>query len=88
MGFLKPKTVVMPAAAQKPVEDSYVPPPAATIEDTYEVENEDGTTRTTTAETEAQRRIRRRQEGMSNTILTSTQGDTSNPNVYSATLLN
>jgi len=78
----------MPAAAQKPVEDSYVPPPAATIEDTYEVENEDGTTRTTTAETEAQRRIRRRQEGMSNTILTSTQGDTSNPNVYSATLLN
>tara|TARA_R110002049_G_scaffold75027_3_gene193322 strand:- start:442 stop:708 length:267 start_codon:yes stop_codon:yes gene_type:complete len=88
MGFLKPKTVVMPAAAQTPVAETQVTPPPATIEDTYEVENEDGTTRTTTAETEAQRRIRRRQEGMSNTILTSTQGDTSNPNVYSATLLN
>jgi len=87
MGFLKPKTVVMPAAAQTPVADSYVPPPAATIEDTYEVENEDGTTSTTTAETEAQKKIRRKKKGMSNTILTSNQGDTSEANIYSKSLL-
>ena len=87
MGFLKPKTVVMPAAAQTPVADSYVAPPAATIEDTYEVENEDGTTTETTAEAEAQKKIRKRREGMSNTILTSTSGDTSEANIYSSTLL-
>ena len=87
MGFLKPKTVVMPAAAQAPVADSYVPPPAATIEDTYEVENEDGTTTETTAEAEAQKKIRKKREGMSNTILTSTSGDTSEANIYSSTLL-
>ena len=88
MGFLKPKTVVMPAAAQTPVAETQVTPPPATIEDTYEVENEDGTTTETTAAAEAQKKIRKKKQGMSNTILTSTQGDTSDPNVYSATLLN
>jgi len=78
MGFLKPKTIVIPADPPKQVT-----PPPATIEDTYT--NEAG--EETSAATEAAKKIAKKKTGYTQTILTGPQGVTDETNIYTKSLL-
>ena len=81
MGFLKPKTIVMPAAAATPPKA--VEPPPATVEDTYT----DAEGNQTTAKAEAAEKIKRKKAGMSQTIMTGPQGVVDDADIYTPTLL-
>jgi hypothetical protein len=81
MGFLRPKTIVMPAAAAEPPKQ--VTPPPATIEDTYT--NEAG--QETSASAEAAKKIAKKKTGYTQTILTGPQGVTEEADIYTKSLL-
>ena len=97
MGFLKPKTIVMPPAAQAPVSASKVAPPPATIEDTYAKKPDDTiivkdaegkeTGEETTAAKEAEKKIKRKKQGMTTTILTGPKGIEEDAQIYKKSLL-
>ena len=78
MGFLKPK---MPAPPPPPPPAPALPP--ATAQEQYTTPEGN----MTTAETEAAKKIAKKKKGYTDTILTSTQGDTSTPDIYKKTLL-
>lgn len=81
MGFLRPKTIVMPAAAAEPPKK--VTPPPATIEDTYT--NEAG--EETSAAKEAEKKMDKKRTGYTQTILTGPQGITEDADIYEKSLL-
>ena len=82
MGFLKPKTLVMPAAAAAPPPPAPKPPPAS-IEEVYK--DEKG--QETTAKVEAEKKIEKKKKGMSQTIKTGPKGVTDEAIIYTPTLL-
>tara|TARA_R100000458_G_C8247069_1_gene224780 strand:- start:732 stop:974 length:243 start_codon:yes stop_codon:yes gene_type:complete len=78
MGFLRPKEPVPPLPPP--------PPPAlppATAQEQYKTP--DG--KMTTADTEAAKKMAKKKKGYTETIMTSTEGDTSTPDIYKKTLL-
>tara|TARA_A100001391_G_C5080918_1_gene280020 strand:+ start:5125 stop:5421 length:297 start_codon:yes stop_codon:yes gene_type:complete len=97
MGFLRPKTIVMPQAAQRPVAASQVKTPPATIEDTYAKKPDDTiivkdaegneTGEVTTAKKEAEKKIRKKKTGMTPTILTGPQGVEEDADIFKKSLL-
>ena len=82
MGFLKPKTIVMPAAAAAPPPPAPTPPPAS-IEQTFK----DDSGKATTAKAEAEKKIEKKQAGMTKTIMTGPKGVTDEATIYTPTLL-
>ena len=79
MGFLKPK---MPAPPPPP------PPPPALPPATHQEEYIDPVSgELTTAKKEAEAKLAAKKKGYTETILTSTQGDTSEADTYQKTLL-
>ena len=78
MGFLKPK---MPVPPPPPPPAPALPP--ATAQEQYETPEGE----MTTADTEAAKKIAKKKKGYTETIMTSTKGDTSTPDIYRKTLL-
>ena len=79
MGFLKPK---MPAPPPPPPAPPELPP--ATHQEEY-IDPVSG--ELTTAKKEAEKKLATKKKGYTETILTSTQGDVSEADVYQKTLL-
>ena len=95
MGFLKPKTIVMPQAAAAPPQA--VTPPPATIEDKFKVPkkaedrftptSEEGPQEETTSKEIAEKKVKRKKTGMTETILTGPQGIDEDEEIYKKSLL-
>jgi len=79
MGFLKPK---IPAPPPPPPAPPALPP--ATKEAAY---GDPLTGEDTTAAEQAAIKLKKKKKGYTETIMTSTQGDTSTPDIYKKTLL-
>ena len=82
MGFLKPKPIIMPVAAQAPPRPAPTPPPAS-----IEAEYKDSEGNTTTAKAEADKKVKMKKAGLTKNILTGPQGLTDDADIYTPTLL-
>lgn len=78
MGFLKPK---MPPPPPPPPPAPALPP--ATAQEQYTTPEGN----MTTVDTEVAKKIAKKKKGYTETIMTSTKGDTSTPDIYRKTLL-